>query len=49
MTDRAEPYPLGSPEARAVIARFIATRCASVYHDSCGGRCCNPGVIAWAG
>jgi hypothetical protein len=49
MTERAGPYPPGSPEARAIIARFIATRCAYVYHDFCGGRCGNLGVIARAG
>ena len=49
MTDRADPPPPGSPEARAIIARFIATRCVYVYHDFCGGRCCNVGVFARAG
>jgi hypothetical protein len=46
MTERAGPPPPGSPEARAIIARFIATRCAYVYRGRDGERCCNLGVIA---
>jgi hypothetical protein len=49
MTDRTGPPPPGSPEARAIIARFIATRCADVDHDVCGRRCGNVGVFVRAG